>query len=98
MQQQDCLYTLSEKKEDGSVQVSVIGSIIKCLHAPSGTQEVIRQMANAETKLITLTITEGGYNFNSATGEFISDDSTGNYGHRESGLPEDCFWLPDESS
>ena len=29
MEQQDCLYTLSEKKEDGSVNVIVIGSIIR---------------------------------------------------------------------
>lgn len=74
MSQQDCLYTLSEKKEDRSIQVSVIGSIIKCLHAPSDTQKVIQQMAHADTKLITLTITEGGYNYNSATGQFISDN------------------------
>ena len=74
MEQQDCLYTLSEKKEDGLIQVSVIGSIVKCLHAPADTQKVIQQMAAAETKLITLTITEGGYNFNSATGQFISEN------------------------
>jgi mannitol 2-dehydrogenase len=74
MEKQDCLFTLSEKKEDGVINVSVIGSIIKCLHAPADTQKVIQQMAGAETKLITLTITEGGYNYNSATGLFIQDD------------------------
>lgn len=75
MEQQDCLYTLSEKKENGNIQVSVIGSIVKCLHAPSNPQKVIQQMADIETKLITLTITEGGYNCNATTGEFIADDT-----------------------
>jgi mannitol 2-dehydrogenase len=74
MEKQDCLFTLSEKKEDGVINVSVIGSIIKCLHAPSDTQKVIQKMADSETKLVTLTITEGGYNYNSATGQFIMDD------------------------
>lgn len=75
MEQQDCLYTLSEKKEDGVIQVSVIGSIVKCLHAPTDTQKVIQQMVSIATKLISLTITEGGYNYNSTTGEFIVEDA-----------------------
>lgn len=74
MEQQDCLYTLTEKKEDGTVNVRVIGSIIKCLHAPADPQITINQMASKGTRLISLTITEGGYNFNSSTGQFIPDN------------------------
>lgn len=74
MEQQDCLYTLTEKKEDGTGNIRVIGSIIKCLHAPADPQRTIGQMASPDTKLITLTITEGGYNFDSSTGRFIQDN------------------------
>lgn len=74
MELQDCLYTLSEKKGDGVIDVSVIGSIVKCLHAPSEIQKVLQHMSNVQTKLITLTITEGGYNCNSTTGKFITED------------------------
>lgn len=74
MELQDCLYTLSEKKGDSTIDVSVIGSIVKCLHAPSETQKVFQQMSDEQTKLITLTITEGGYNYNATTGEFIAEE------------------------
>ena len=91
MEQQNCLYTLSEKKEDGSVNVSVIGSIIRCLHAPSDSQRVIQQMAATETKLITLTITEGGYNYNSNTGRFIADNPLVMWDIENPGSPKTVF-------
>ena len=31
-------------------------------------------MADPDIKIVSLTITEGGYNFNAATGEFLIDD------------------------
>ena len=37
-------------------------------------ESVIARMANADTKIVSLTITEGGYNFNPNTGEFNFDN------------------------
>ncbi len=67
---QDGLYTLMVKELDGSVKARVIGSIVDVIFAPDNKNAVIEKMANPETKIISLTITEGGYNINEATGEF----------------------------
>lgn len=70
LKDQDGLYTLVTKELDGSLSAKVIGSIVEFLFAPENTIAVIEKMANPEIKIISLTITEGGYNLNEATGEF----------------------------
>lgn len=70
LKDQDGLYTLVVKELDGSLTKRVIGSIVDYLYAPDSPKAVIEKMANPEVKIITLTITEGGYNLNEATGEF----------------------------
>lgn len=70
MAAQDCLYALVLKHPDGSLEPRVIGSIIKYLFAPDDPEAVIAQLADAQTKIISLTVTEGGYSLNDATGEF----------------------------
>jgi mannitol 2-dehydrogenase len=67
---QDGLYTLMITESDGTLNARVIGSIIECLFAPADPDAVIEKMADPDIKIITLTITEGGYNFDTATGEF----------------------------
>jgi mannitol 2-dehydrogenase len=71
---QDGLYSLVVKEADGSQVVSVIGSIVDCLYAPADPGAVISVMADPGVKIISLTITEGGYNFDAATGEFQYSD------------------------
>jgi mannitol 2-dehydrogenase len=58
----------------GTLVARIIGSIIEYLFAPENPDAVIEKMADPDIKIITLTITEGGYNFNSATGEFQIDE------------------------
>ncbi|WP_294567726.1 mannitol dehydrogenase family protein [uncultured Arthrobacter sp.] len=70
MDAQDCLYTLVVKNPDGSTEGRVIGSIIKYLFAPEDPESVIEQMASETTRVVSLTITEGGYNFHQVTGDF----------------------------
>jgi len=67
---QDCLYTLTEKFADGTATTSVVGSIIGIDHATSNSEPVVARLADAETKIISLTITEGGYGLDSVTGKF----------------------------
>lgn len=67
---QDCLYTLVTQHPDGKVESEVIGSITEYLLAVDGPQLVIDRMAHPDTKIVSLTITEGGYNFNPTTGDF----------------------------
>ncbi|RMA64338.1 mannitol dehydrogenase family protein [Ulvibacter antarcticus] len=70
LKEQDGLYTLIVKELDGSLTKSVIGSIVEYLFAPEDPKKVIEKMASPEVKIISLTITEGGYNYDEATGAF----------------------------
>lgn len=70
LKNQDNLYTLTIKEFDGSLTKKVIGSIVEMLYGPENPSEVIQKIANPDIRVITLTITEGGYNRNDATGEF----------------------------
>lgn len=74
MQRQDCLYTLVTQYPDGSAKSQVIGSIHDYLLAVDAADKVIGRMAHPDTKIVSLTITEGGYNLNSTTGEFNLDN------------------------
>jgi mannitol 2-dehydrogenase len=70
MQSQDCLYTLVEKAPDGSWEPRIVGSIVQYLYAPDDPHAVIEKMADPATRIVSLTITEGGYNFHPVTGKF----------------------------
>ncbi len=71
---QDYLYTMIIKNANGNYDTRIIGSIIDYLYAPDNPLAVIEKMAHADTRIVSLTITEGGYNFNQATGEFDFDN------------------------
>ena len=74
MEAQDCLYTLVEKAPRGSWDPRAIGSIVQYLYAPDDPDAVIEKMADPATRIVSLTITEGGYNFHPVTGEFDADN------------------------
>ena len=67
---QDGLYTLVLKHSDGTYEPRVIGSIVEYLFAPDDPEAVIEKMAAETTRIVSLTITEGGYNLSDVTGEF----------------------------
>jgi mannitol 2-dehydrogenase len=67
---QDGLYTLVIKHPDGTYEPRVIGSIVEYLFAPDDPEAVIEKMADAATRIVSLTVTEGGYNIHAVTGEF----------------------------
>ena len=63
---QDGLYTLVEKHADGSREARVIGSVTEHLLAPDDPDAVIERMAAPSTRIVSLTITEGGYDVEDA--------------------------------
>ncbi|HYP46490.1 MAG TPA: mannitol dehydrogenase family protein [Propionibacteriaceae bacterium] len=67
---QDHLYTLVEKAADGTRTARLVGSIIEFLYAPDDVEAVVEKMASPDTKIVSLTVTEGGYNISPVTGEF----------------------------
>lgn len=69
MQSQDCLYTVVERSAQGDT-ARVIGCIGEYLYAPADPQAVLEKLADPATRIVSLTITEGGYYVNQGTGEF----------------------------
>ena len=60
LSQQDHLYTLMLKQPDGGREAQVIGSIVDFLLAPRDPEAVIERMSRSETRIVSLTVTEGG--------------------------------------
>ena len=74
MHAQDCLYTLVVKEADGSLHPRVVGSLVDYLFAPDDPEAVLERMSAPETRIVSLTVTEGGYHVNQATGAFDARD------------------------
>jgi mannitol 2-dehydrogenase len=70
MAAQDHLYTLVVKHADRRLEARVVGSIVEYLLAPDAPEAVVEKMAAESTRIVSLTVTEGGYNFSPVTGEF----------------------------
>lgn len=71
---QDGLYTLMVKYPNGTMEPQIVGSIIDFLLGVDNPDSIVARMAHTDTKIVSLTITEGGYNFNPATGVFNFDN------------------------
>jgi mannitol 2-dehydrogenase len=71
---QDTLYTLVTSSPDGTSVARVIGSIHEYLYAPDDPNAVLDRLADPATRIVSLTITEGGYSVNDATGAFDPRD------------------------
>jgi mannitol 2-dehydrogenase len=67
---QDCLYTLITKHASGKFDYQVIGSIIDYIFAPDESEKLLAKLVDPAIKIVSLTITEGGYSFDRVTGEF----------------------------
>lgn len=69
---QDCLYSVVERS--GNKQTArVIGSMVNYIYAPEESDAAIERMAATETRIVSLTITEGGYFIDEGTGEFTAE-------------------------
>ncbi|SMG60519.1 mannitol dehydrogenase family protein [Paraburkholderia susongensis] len=70
---QDNLYTVTELTPDAPRRARVVGAMVEYLHAPRDPEAVLARLADAATRIVSLTITEGGYNLDEASGEFRLD-------------------------
>lgn len=94
---QDGLYTLMVKPANGQYEASVIGSIVDFLYAPDDPEAVLGVMAAPSTRIVSLTITEGGYNFNQVTGEFDLDNADVAHDLAAGAVPKTVFGLVAEA-
>ncbi len=67
---QDRLYTVTEFAPDGTARTRVIGAMVEYHQAPVDPEAVLARLAHPDTRIVTLTITEGGYNIDETTGSF----------------------------
>jgi len=88
---QDGLYTLVVKHPDGHREPRVIGSIVEMMFAPDDPQAVVDRLADPRTRIVSLTITEGGYLVNQVTGEFDADDPAIRVDLAEGAVPRTVF-------
>lgn len=70
LEAQDHLYTLVLKHPDGALEARVIGAIHEFLYAPDDPDAVVERLADPATRIVSLTITEGGYNLDRVSREF----------------------------
>ncbi len=63
LKSQDSLYSVLQRSPDRD-DVRIVGSIKDVIHAPSNPAAVIDAIASADTKIVSLTITEKGYCYN----------------------------------
>ncbi len=71
---QDGLYTLTVCGRDGVNEIFEIGSLVELLWSGEESEAIINKIASPAIKIITLTITEGGYNTDKSSGEFIFEN------------------------
>lgn len=64
LEEQDGLYTVIERSAEKD-QARIIGSIKEVMHAPSNPRAVIKRMMDPSIKIVSLTVTEKGYYYDS---------------------------------
>ncbi len=88
MAAQDGLYTLLALRADGGREARVIGSIIEYRFAPDDPEGVVELIAAPSTRIVSLTITEGGYTIDEAGPDSVFGLVTAALARRkERGLP-----------
>jgi len=71
---QDGLYVLVAARPDGSEEARVVGSIVDYRFGPGDPERVLEVLTAPTTRIVTLTVTEGGYGVSDVTGRFEPED------------------------
>lgn len=71
---QDHQYTVVVKHPDGTRDIRPVGSIIGFHHAPDDPEAVLALLSDPAIRIVSLTITEGGYHLHPTTGELDPSD------------------------
>jgi len=71
---QDCLYTLTERGP-GAAPAQLVGVVREVVPGHRAPEAVVRQIAAADTAVVTLTVTEKGHHLDPATGGLAVTDA-----------------------
>lgn len=91
LKNQENEYTLTVCGRDGKDEAYRIGSLIELIWGIENPEAVIAKIADKNIRIITLTITEGGYNIEKATGEFMLEDELIKYDLQNPQTPKTTF-------
>lgn len=69
-QKQKCLYTVTLCPTKGPHVTELLGSMLECLYATEQQQKVLDYLTDPRIRIVSLTVTEGGYNINETEGCF----------------------------
>jgi mannitol 2-dehydrogenase len=72
LSEQDFLYGLMLVDTDQQ-SYRVIGSLVGHLYAPESSEAVLQRLSSPDCSIISLTVTEGGYFIEDASGQFLGD-------------------------
>lgn len=67
-------YTLTICGRDGKDRCEEIGSLTELIYAPDDAKSLINKIADPNIRIISMTITEGGYNIDKESGKFNLQD------------------------
>ncbi|GBQ12355.1 mannitol dehydrogenase family protein [Swaminathania salitolerans] len=67
---QDCLFSLTETAPSGESKRSINGALRDYLLASQGCETVLERLSDPSIRIVSMTITEGGYNIDEKTEEF----------------------------
>lgn len=84
-------YTLTVCRSNGEDKIYKIGSLREILWGVEQREAVVEKIADLAIKIITLTITEGGYNINKETNEFNFNDEKVRHDIENKEQPETVF-------
>jgi mannitol 2-dehydrogenase len=88
---QDGRYTLVLKHPDGTQEAREVGSIVDYRYAPDDPDGVIELLADPVIRIVSLTVTEGGYYINPSTGEFDPSDPMVTHDLHTPAVPRTAF-------
>ncbi|MDR6545392.1 mannitol 2-dehydrogenase [Chryseobacterium rhizosphaerae] len=88
---QDLKYSLTVCGREGKNEVHKIYSLCELIWGVEDPDAVVRKIADDSIKIITLTITEGGYNLDKEAGKFILDDEKIKYDLENPANPTTVF-------
>ncbi len=90
---QDGLYTLVVRHPSGELEAQVVGSLVERMFAPEDPEAVVERMADPATRIVSLTITEGGYGIDPVTGTFDGTHAGYVADSQPGAIPETAFGL-----
>lgn len=84
-------YTLTVCGRDGQDETYRIGSLVELFWGIKNPEAILAKIADKAIRIITLTITEGGYNIEKATGKFMLDNEQIRFDLEHPATPRTAF-------